>query len=352
MTTLSWMQPRDCRSAGRAVSVLCGMGAAVTLVFAPLRPEVARLGDRGLLAAAGFVALVAALSVLARFLTEANTLSWAVSPLVAITAIVAVALLLHDSSVTAQIFLLFPTLYGASQLRPPGAVLVTAASLVGELVVVLVALPPRQAIVDAGYVSAALITTSVLLTLSSERQARLVAKLEKLAAEDPLTGLLTRRVFDKAATSALSGAGTDSGTSLILLDIDNFKAINDQHGHPCGDEVLIQLADLLMSRTRPGDVVCRLGGDEVALLLPGCGCEAAMRRADEVLDDVRQHPFVLSAAGVARVSVSMGLAHAPSHATDLRGLYAAADAALYEAKQAGRDRVVSAGTRFVAGQHR
>lgn len=332
--------------------MLAAVAAGVTVGFAPFQPQGELPGTLGIVVAAAMVGLVVLLSVLARYFKEANTLAWAVCPLLAIAAIVVVDLLTHDSSVAAQIFFLFPALYGASQLRPAGAVVVTAASLVGELVVVGLQLPLREAVVDAGYVAAALATTSVLLTLSSERQARLVARLEQLAAVDPLTGLLTRRVFDKAATSALSGAGTDNGTSLILLDIDNFKSINDQYGHPCGDEVLVQLAELLLGRTRPGDVVCRLGGDEVAMLLPGCGREAAMRRAEEVLHDVRVHGFELSAAGVARVSVSMGLAHAPSHATNLRGLYGAADAALYEAKQAGRDRVVSADSRVVADRAR
>jgi len=349
MTALGWMQPRRPRAAGRAVSMLCAVAAGVTLIFAPFQPGGERPGTGGLLLAASIVALVVLLSVLARYFKEANTLAWALCPLLAVAAIVVVDLLTNDSSVAAQIFFLFPTLYGASQLRPPGAVVMTAASLVGEVVVVGVQLPAREAMVDAGYVAAALITTAVLLTLSSERHARLVAKLEQQAAVDPLTGLLTRRVFDKAATSALSGAGTDNGTSLILLDIDHFKSINDRFGHPCGDEVLVQLAALLMEKTRPGDVVCRLGGDEVAMLLPGCARGAAERRAEEVLDDVRAYPFTLETAEHIQVSVSMGLAHAPSHATNLRDLYVAADAALYRAKQLGRDRVATAGSRASSG---
>jgi diguanylate cyclase (GGDEF)-like protein len=260
-------------------------------------------------------------------------------PAPAVAAIVVTDLLTNDSSVSAQIFFLFPTLYGAWQLRPAGAAVMTVASPAGEIIVVAVQLPAREAAVDAGYVGAALITTALLLTVSSERQARLVARLEQLAAVDPLTGLVTRRVLDEAARSALSGAGSEEGTALILMDVDNFKAINDNYGHPGGDDVLVQLAALLTNRIRRGDVVCRLGGDEIALLLPACSRSVATRRADALLGDVRAHAFVLADVGDVHVSVSMGLAHAPTHATDLQTLYQAADAALYRAKQAGRDQM-------------
>jgi len=264
-----------------------------------------------------------------------------------VAAIVVVDLLTNDSSVSAQIFLVFPTLYGASQLRVPGAVVMTVAALVGEVVVVGVQLPPREAFVDAGYVAAALITTVVLLSTATERQARLVARLEQMAAIDPLTGLVTRRVLDQAAASALSGATSDEGTSLILLDVDHFKTINDQLGHPAGDQVLVELAELIVQSTRSVDVVCRLGGDEIAVLLPACSREDAGRRAEGLLATVREHTFIVDEAGgtMLTVSVSLGLAHAPSDAMDLRTLYTAADTALYEAKRAGRGRLEVAADR-------
>jgi diguanylate cyclase (GGDEF)-like protein len=342
MTLLSVMQPRDHRSAARAVSTLCAVAAGVTVVFAPYQPSDRELGTGAVAVAAGTVALVIALAVLTRYFKEANTLAWALCPLLAVAAIVVVDLLTEDASVSAQIFFLFPTLYGASQLRIPGVVVMTVASVIGELIVVGVQLPARQAIVDGGYVVAALVTTAVLLGSSTERQARLVARLEQLAAVDPLTGLVTRRVFDEAANSALSGAGSDEGTSLILLDVDNFKTINDRYGHPGGDEVLVRLAELLVEGTRRGDVVCRLGGDEIALLLPACARDVAVRRAEDLIADVRAHTITLEDGASVAVTVSVGLAHAPSHATSLRTLYSAADAALYEAKRAGRDRLAVA----------
>jgi diguanylate cyclase (GGDEF)-like protein len=340
MNLLSWMQPRDHGSAARTVSVLSAVAVGVTVVFAPIAPANGSLGPRSIALASGIVVLVGLLGWSARYFHEANRAAWALCPLLAVAAIVLVDLLTLDASVSAQIFLLFPTLYGASCLRWPGAVVMTVASLGAEVVVVAARLPFRDALVDVGYVAAVLVTVTVLLARSVERQAVLVARLEKQAALDPLTGLVTRRVLDEAAASALSGAGSDDGTSLILLDVDNFKSVNDRYGHPGGDQALVQLADLLGTRSRPGDVVCRMGGDEMALLLPGCSHDAALRRAESILEDVRGQRFVLNGVPVA-LSVSVGLAQAPTHALDLRTLYAAADTALYQAKRSGRDRVAA-----------
>jgi diguanylate cyclase (GGDEF)-like protein len=109
--------------------------------------------------------------------------------------------------------------------------------------------------------------------------------------------------------------------------------------------VLVELAELIVRRARVSDVVCRLGGDEIAVLLPACSLEVASRRADLILDDVRRHRFDVEGTTALSVSVSLGLAHAPSDAFDLRTLYSAADAALYQAKRSGRGRIVAASDR-------
>jgi diguanylate cyclase (GGDEF)-like protein len=343
MSVLDCMLPRDHRAAARTVSTLAAVAAGVSVVFLPFQPADQEAGATATFVMGGVIGLVVLLAVFAWRFPEADPLAWTVSPLLAIAAIVVVDLLTNDSSVSAQIFLVFPTLYGASQLRVAGSAVITAASVVAEIVVVGVQLPGREALVDAGYVTAALVTTAVLLSTATERQARLVARLEEMAAIDPLTGLVTRRVLDEAASSALSGANSDEGTALILLDVDNFKTINDEHGHPAGDTVLVELADLIVRRARGSDVVCRLGGDEIAVLLPACSREVASRRAEEVVSDVRRHAFTVDGLGrTLSVSVSLGLAHAPSDAYDLRTLYGAADAALYEAKRSGRGRLVVA----------
>jgi diguanylate cyclase (GGDEF)-like protein len=335
-----WMMPRHHRAAARTVSILCAVAGVSTIVLTPLQPADQRSGSTALLIAYGVVLLVILLAVLARHFREGNRVVWVLSPLVAVAAIVVVDLLTGDSSVTGQIFFAFPVLYGASQLRVPGSVVVTTASLVGEIVVVSVQLPAREAMVNAGFVAAVLVTTSVLLTHSSERQARLVARLEQMAAVDPLTGLVTRRVLDQAADSALSGATSDDGTCLIMLDVDDFKTVNDVYGHPAGDGILVQLAAVIIRGTRRGDVVCRLGGDEVAVLLPACSRVVGQQRAEDLLASVNTHAFSVDGREEAlSLSVSLGLAHAPSDAEDLRSLYSAADAALYQAKRTGRGRL-------------
>jgi len=336
---LMWMQPRSRPAAIRTLVTLGVVAALVTLVFLPLQPgrRDPTMSEAALTLAAA--ALVVAACWMARSRRTPSLVAWALGPLLAVAAIVWVDLLTSDASVAAQIFFFFPTLYGASQLPRAGALVMTAASVVGEVIVVVSLLPIEEALIDIGYVSAALVTTAMILIRSGERQAELIENLERLAAMDPLTGLVTRRVLDEAAQSAIAGAASLAGTSLILLDIDDFKSINDRHGHPGGDEVLVQLAALLVDSARHDDVVCRIGGDEMALLLPGCSVSLLRDRAQQIVQDVRARRFVLSGGQEATVSVSVGLAHAPTDASDLQSLYVKADQTLYEAKRLGRNRV-------------
>lgn len=340
---LSWMQPRDYKAAARTVPVLGAVAITVTLLFLPMSESNGSV-DTPLIAVATMGCVVAAvLCGLAWSFDEANTLAWAVVPVLCVAIIVVVDLATHDASVTAQIFFIFPVLYGASLLTRAGAIVMTTASVLGEAVVVGVLLTPREAVMHTAYLASALVTVTVLLVRSAERQDALVAELRQRAATDSLTGLVTRRAFDEALDAALRRSD-DEGTSLILLDVDWFKTVNDRFGHPCGDQVLIQLSALLVDASRRGDVVCRLGGDEMAVLMPGCTVEVARRRAEEIVAAVRAHGFVLTVGDIINVSVSVGLAHAPTHAQDAQHLYAAADKALYAAKRGGRDRMMAYGT--------
>jgi diguanylate cyclase (GGDEF)-like protein len=337
-TVTDWLQPRDHVVAAHTVSILCMVAAGVTIVFALAQP-----GGRAGVVVVVTTVLVSAAAIFAgwmmRYLPATHELGWAAVPFLGIAAITALDVLTSDGSVPAQVFFFFPALYGASQLKRNGAATVSAVAVMGVAVVTFATAPANEAVLDLVYVGAALITTAALLISAGERQDSLVTQLHHQAAIDALTGLATRRVLDQAAQSALAGAIRAEGTALIVLDIDNFKLVNDQHGHPGGDQVLIGLADLLTAGCRKDDVVSRLGGDEIALLLPGCSYSDLLKRADQILWAVRAHAFGVDGDSAIAISVSAGLAHSPTHARDLRSLYAAADAALYDAKRAGRDRV-------------
>ena len=339
---LAWMRPRDVREAGRTVSALCAVAILVTIVTELMGANADTPMNGWALALAGVSLLLAAMvSAAAWFFDEGTSLAWALSPFVAILVIVLVDVATHDATITALVFFFFPTVYAATQLPRPGAVLVTGASLAGALVVLYSQLPVRSASVEACYIASVVVTTAVMLTRSTGRQHELVAELGRLATVDPLTGLVTRRGFDVAMAANLKHLEGEEGTSLLILDVDRFKDVNDRFGHPGGDRVLVRLSELLVQASRRGDVVCRLGGDEIAMMLPRCTMEVAVRRAEEIVQLVRATPFEVSADESIQVSISAGLAHAPTHGTEPRSLYVAADAALYEAKRRGRDRVVA-----------
>jgi diguanylate cyclase (GGDEF)-like protein len=342
VTLLRWMRPRDPKLAARTVSALCAIGILVTLVTLPLGAN-AGTDPHGWAVALAVVSLLfaATISATAWFFDEASSWAWALCPFAAVHVIVLVDLATSDASIPAQVFFVFPTVYGASLLPRPGAILVTCAALAGELTVVFALLPAREAVVNSCYVVAALVTVSVMLIHSMERQQHLVVELARLAMIDPLTGLVTRRSFDEAASRALAQRDSDAGTSLLIFDVDKFKSVNDQYGHPGGDKVLVQLSQLLMKASRTGDVVCRMGGDEMAMLLPRCTADIAVRRAEEIVELVRNERFAISVDDLIQVSVSAGVAHSSTDGADLPTLYVSADAALYDAKHGGRDRVVT-----------
>jgi diguanylate cyclase (GGDEF)-like protein len=251
--------------------------------------------------------------------------------------------LTSDTSITGQSFLAFPVLWAASHLRRGAVLLVTCFALVADALSLYLQLPVEPATTDLAFFGAVLAVMAVMLVRANDTQEGLVAALQEQAAVDSLTGLVNRRSFDGALQSALN-APVSPGTGLVLIDVDAFKAINDTYGHPVGDDVLVHLAGVLRRQVRAEDaVLSRLGGDELAVLLPRCTAEVATRRADELLAAVHADPLALADGTLLSLSISVGVAHLTQCTGDLRALYSAADTALYEAKRGGRGRVAVAG---------
>jgi diguanylate cyclase (GGDEF)-like protein len=161
------------------------------------------------------------------------------------------------------------------------------------------------------------------------------AELAKIATTDVLTGIWNRRHFlEMAGTLKLQASRYGHPLSLLLLDIDHFKSINDRHGHPTGDQVLIELTRRLQPAVRGTDVLARWGGEEFVLLSPGCGAHEAVRLAEKLRARVAELPF----AGVGGVTISLGAAELQPDET-IDSLFKRVDTALYEAKAAGRNTV-------------
>ena len=167
------------------------------------------------------------------------------------------------------------------------------------------------------------------------RAAALQAEVERLADTDGLTGLANRRVFQLALSRELALAQRrGEPCTLILLDVDHFKAVNDTHGHQAGDEVLRRVGLALAETARGTDVAARYGGEEFVVILPACSPGEAVTVAE------RFRAAVAAGTGQVPVTVSAGVATYPHDAADETSLIAAADHALYRAKRTGRDRVV------------
>jgi diguanylate cyclase (GGDEF)-like protein len=338
MFSAAQLEPRDRTAAARTAAVLTAVSAAVTFVFALAAPADGGEGAR-LVTFLVPAALLGLAGVTLHAPERRHVAVWVSTPILGILAIASLDLATHDASAAGQVFLCYPVVYAASQLRATAAGVAAAVAIAGDAVVVLTMLPRIQALTDLAYVSATLITMTILLAQAGQRHDRLVAELQQLAATDALTGLATRRVLDEAAQVALSSPKDRAGTALIMLDVDHFKSVNDAYGHGVGDAVLVHVARILSERMRRDTTICRIGGDEIAFLLPSCPQAVAIRRAAELVEAVRERPMTLPDGTLLRLSVSLGVAHAPEHASDLRELYAEADAALYQAKRAGRDRV-------------
>jgi diguanylate cyclase (GGDEF)-like protein len=171
---------------------------------------------------------------------------------------------------------------------------------------------------------------------------KLQEALRHQAIRDPLTGLFNRRfMLETLERELYRMQRKESPLGVIMVDIDHFKRFNDTFGHAAGDAVLSALGRVLLAHVRKEDVACRYGGEEFTLILPETSQETACDRAEKLRQLVHGLHLEHHGQSLGAITISLGVAVYPQHGEDPEALLRAADVALYEAKHAGRDRVVT-----------
>ncbi len=186
------------------------------------------------------------------------------------------------------------------------------------------------------------------LNLSLEKQVaertraleQTVEKLQAYSYQDALTGLHNRRYFDELLEHEAAVARRhDTPLTLVMIDIDHFKQFNDREGHEAGDTVLVGVGRVLAHHFRDADVVCRMGGEEFVIIMPGATAAIAEARLTELLEVLSRVRFRHRDRVLGPLSISCGIANYPEHAGDPLTLIGLADKALYSAKHRGRARI-------------
>jgi diguanylate cyclase (GGDEF)-like protein len=161
---------------------------------------------------------------------------------------------------------------------------------------------------------------------------------------DPLAGLFNRRYLEETLVREVNRATRKNrNVAVVMLDLDLCKDFNDTFGHQAGDLLLPEVAGVLKGRVRAGDLACRFGGEEFALILSEVDAHGTGRCVDIIRQEIKHLPLQHRGQALRSVTISAGIAIFPVHGTSPKDLIRAADAALYQAKRAGRDRVVVSG---------
>jgi len=185
----------------------------------------------------------------------------------------------------------------------------------------------------------------VMVVGSSKTLSRTLSDLEYFSAHDPLTGLHNRRAFNEILSDEIGRSERHRHEmSLLMIDLDDFKDINDSYGHPCGDTVLQIVADILRSILRKGDFATRIGGDEFAVLLTETSSDGAHAVAEKLRHQIRERVFEDAGGKIFHVTASIGIVSYPENASSISDLMAGVDIGLYRAKEMGKDGVVAAGS--------
>jgi diguanylate cyclase (GGDEF)-like protein len=188
---------------------------------------------------------------------------------------------------------------------------------------------------------AALATEQISMALANMQ---LRETLRNQSIRDPLTGLFNRRYAEETLPRELHRARREkTSVGLLMLDVDHFKRFNDTFGHEAGDYVLKEIATCLQQHTRKGDVISRMGGEELLVILPGSDIEHTLLKAEALRAAVAELALSHRGSALGSITISIGSAVSPRHGEAADELLRTADRALYRAKQSGRNRVVSAG---------
>jgi diguanylate cyclase (GGDEF)-like protein len=198
----------------------------------------------------------------------------------------------------------------------------------------------RDAITEPKHQLAYTVVEQASMALSN---LKLREALREQSIRDPLTGLYNRRYMEEVFRQQLSRVTRHlHPLGIIMIDIDHFKLFNDTHGHAAGDALLRELARFLQNHIRGEDVACRYGGEEFILIMPDTSLETARQRAEQLRQDVKGIHVRDADQSLEGITLSLGAAVYPQHGRNREDVMRAADAALYRAKQEGRDRVVVA----------
>ena len=166
-------------------------------------------------------------------------------------------------------------------------------------------------------------------------------RLARQSVRDPLTGLFNRRFMIESLEREIKRAERNhTQVGIIMADIDHFKEFNDKYGHAAGDQVLTQMGGFFKAGLRGSDVACRYGGEEFVFFLPECSAENNFKRADQMREEVKNLAVRYGGELLASITLSMGISTYPDQGHNAEDLLRVADAALYRAKQEGRDRVI------------
>lgn len=316
----------------RAMTTMYAIGPVVGFVAALMPHQGPFFAGPVVLIAASGLAIAGALRLFGRRLPRVGIDLLA---FYAVGALTAADVLSQSGSSPFSLFLFWVVIHAAlfeSRLR---LIAVLAMTVVGVAVSVVSNDSSGDGLIRWLTQSAAMALTGAVIFYQRAQSRNLTKMLDQQARTDPLTELGNRRAFESAVEREVRLVTRARGPfALALLDLDHLKRVNDVAGHLAGDRALRAAADAIRARLRATDDGFRPGGDEFAVLLRGCDAEQGAAVAEEMLDWLRQHH--------PGITLSVGVAACPDHGLDPDALVGAADAALYRAKQHGRDRVVVA----------